>query len=498
MKKLFLAKLLTIIAFSCFSSLQAEYPEKPITIIVHSKPGSGIDITARQLALLANKYIDTPILVENKTGGSGAIAMRNVLHKKANGYTILAVTKSFISTVLITSSDISMDDFYFFACMVIDPEVLITNRHADVFTFAQIIADAKAKNGGQKWLGPLVGGVDHLMAVKVWDKLGIKAVWIPYEGGADALAALMGKHGVVYVGNPVDVKGRPDLKIAIVSATERLREFPEIPTFLEKGCDLSNDVLWRGFAVKKGTNPQAITFLEYLFRKLSQDIEWIKFVTNTSANHVFLGHEKFTNMVDKDQKETIKYLRMAGILPDSEKSKTSTSRVVLSLVLLVGASIVVFIFTRKKWLIGETVIALILIMLSLFLYFVTMDFPVGKLSKTVGPASMPQLLIYALIVFCLVLIFNSVRKKVKVNSVPKEGSILKVVILIVLMTGYLLIINYLGYFISTFIFLISGIYLMSYRKHWLIFTVVAGFLIIVYIAFLKILQIPLPKGIIFE
>jgi len=231
-------KTVFLILLLLVSCTLAAYPEKPITFIVHSKPGSGIDITTRQFTRIAAKYTNATFVVENKTGGSGIIAMREVLDRPADGYTILAMTKSFLSTILLSKSGINLDDFYLLSCLVIDPEVLITNRHSQIRTMDDIIRDAKARQGRQEWLGPLVGGVDHLMAVKVWETLGIRGEWIPFEGGSDALAALLGQHGVVYVGNPVDVKGRPDLMIAAVSAEHRLPEFPEAPTFHELGYDL--------------------------------------------------------------------------------------------------------------------------------------------------------------------------------------------------------------------------------------------------------------------
>lgn len=480
------------------SALYGEYPSKPITIIVHSKPGSGIDITSRQLAHIARKYTDAVILVENKSGGSGIVAMRTVLNKKSDGYTVLAVTKSFISTVLLTKSGIGMDDFDFLACMVVDPEVLITNRHSSVRTLEDIIRDAREKNGRQRWLGPLVGGVDHLMAVKTWEKLGIKGEWIPYEGGADALAALMGKHGVVYVGNPVDVKGRPDLMIAAVAAPQRLPDFPDAPTFTEKGYDLENEVLWRGFAVKKGTDPRAVQFLMDLFRKVSQDPDWLKFINSTSAQPVFLPREQFTRMVQRDQQEARKYLKLAGIgSVAADANPVANYRVPLFLALLY--LILIFSVYRLKphWITGDNVIAATLIFISGYLYYLTLNFPVGKLSRTVGPASMPRLWIYALYFFCGWLIYNNLRKgKAEDNS--NHGSIRKPLALVFLMVGYLLFINYAGYFVSTFLFLLAGTYLMSYRRHLVAISVIIGFLLLSYLAFYKVLQVPLPLGVWFE
>ncbi len=484
-----------ILLLSLVAIATAAYPEKPVTFIVHSKPGSAIDITTRQLIKIAAKYSDATFLVENKTGGSGIIAMRDVLSKKANGYTVLAVTKSFISTVLMTGGSVNMSDFHFLACLVIDPEVLITNRNANVRTLDQIIADAKEKQGHQKWLGPLVGGVDHLMAVKTWHKLGIKGEWIPFEGGSDALASLMGQHGVVYVGNPVDVKGRPNLMIAAIAARDRLTQFPETPTFLEKGYDIADEVLWRGYALKKGTNPAAVTFLDSLFRKISRDKDWLTYVNNTSAKPVYLDHKAFTKMVNGDKAEAVKYLKLAGVLKNvRQKNSASKTGTTLSIALVFLIILLILYFFKRPWFRAEVVIGLLLIFLSGYLYWLTLDFPQGELSKTAGPAAMPRLWLYGLVLFSAILIVNTIRDKAASN-IDNGRNRIQSMSLIGLMIAYLLIVGYLGYYISTTIFLISGAYLLGYRKHWIIAVSGLGFTLLSYLIFYKLLQVPLPLGI---
>ncbi|MEN8192478.1 MAG: tripartite tricarboxylate transporter substrate-binding protein [Bacteroidota bacterium] len=480
-------------------NLFAQFPQKPITIVVHSKPGSGIDITARQLVNIASKYTDATFLVENKTGGSGMIAMRNVLNKKADGYRILAVTKSFISTMQLTNAGISIDDFNWFAGMVVDPEVLIINRNSEIKTLEDIIADAKKRNGKQRWLGPLVGGLDHLMAVKTWGKLGIKGEWIPYEGGSDAIAALMGEHGVVYVGNPVDVKGRPDLMIAAVATPERLSadEFKDVPTFVEKGFDLKDEVLWRGFALKKGTDSEAEIFLKDIFKKVGEDTDWKKFIANSSANPVFWEKEEFTKIVNIDQKEALKYLTIAGVIGENAvKEKNNTGLVFGSLLFIYLLLLGIIYKTKNEWFVGDSVIAIGLLFLSGFVYYLTIEFPVGKLAGSVGPASMPRLWVYAFIFFSLWLLFDVIKNGRTIND--EKRNVKKSLGLVFLMTGYLLLMEYFGYYLTTFIFLISGMYWMSYKRPIIMVVVSGGFLLLSYLAINKLLQVPLPIGVLFE
>lgn len=142
------------------------YPNKPITTVVHSKLGSSIDLMSRKVAELGRKYSDAPFVVENRPGTQGVVAMNYVMDKQADGYTLLEVTKLFISTVIVNKSDISMSDFQFLANMISDPEALISNKENGFQSIDDIISQSNEMNGDQVWLGTGTGGRDHLMALK--------------------------------------------------------------------------------------------------------------------------------------------------------------------------------------------------------------------------------------------------------------------------------------------------------------------------------------------
>ncbi len=223
------------------------FPSRPITIIVHSKPGSAIDFMARKVADISRKYSDVSFIVENRTGTQGLVAMQHVLDSKADGYTLLGVTKSFLSTVMVNKSKVNLNDFLFLANMVSDPEALISNQDRNFHSLQDIISDANRKNYTQVWMGPGTGSRDHLMAMKCWETLGIKnAQWIDYKSGPQAVLALMRNEAAVYVGNPADIKGKSGLEIVSIASEKRLTLLPDIPTFKEQGYDL-DESMWRGF-----------------------------------------------------------------------------------------------------------------------------------------------------------------------------------------------------------------------------------------------------------
>jgi tripartite-type tricarboxylate transporter receptor subunit TctC len=259
---------LFVSCFAIFDRAQAEFPTKPITFMIYTRPGGLADVTARKIIAIATKYTDATFVALNKPGAGGLVAMKAILQGKTDGYTILMATMSNIAKIVTSKGDVDLDDFTWLALLVSDAECIITNSTQEINTWEQIVEDAKAKDGKQIWVGPAAGGRDHVMAMKVWENSGVEAKWIPYESGGKAMAALLGGHGVAYVGNPLDVIGKPDLKIAALSRESRLEQFPDTPTFKELGIEgLDNEIMWRGIIVKKGTDPEALEFYADLFQK---------------------------------------------------------------------------------------------------------------------------------------------------------------------------------------------------------------------------------------
>jgi len=470
---------------------RAEYPDKPIVIIVHAKPGGAIDLTARMVSKVARKYTDAPLVIENRFGGSGAVAMRAILGNEADGYHLLAFPATFISTVKVTRSKISMDSFRFLACMVEAPEALITNRHSSVVTIEDIVADAKARNGRQIWVGPGVGSLDHLMAVKTWDKLGISATWLPYDGGGEAVAALMGGHGTVYVGNPEDVRGRPDLSIAAVSSKERIQRYPDTPTLCESGCNLPNEIMWRGFAVHKDTPDEICQWLTNLLQKISTDPEWEEFVAFNSAENVFFERDEFTSLVNRDSQESVKYLKMANIIagePDKQARQKRTLGWLMIPLVFLGLFLTVK-FGRKK-MTGQTGIAAFTLSLALLFLFYAFSFPPPGNEQKVGAASIPTIWAMVLAVFSLLQIISGFRKPQQ-NSRGRIGLVLTI---IVLMTLFVFLMPLAGFFPAMLILLLGGIYAMDYRRHITTGLLAAGMIAFCWFIFIKTLGLPLPMG----
>jgi len=295
----------------------AAYPEKPVRVVNYVGPGGLMDVTSRKFVSIAAKYTDATFVVENKEGAGGLVGMQAVLEQPADGYTVFAATTSNIAKVLTSKKDVNefIWGFEWIAMLMQDPECLIAAKDNPLNTWEAVHKDAMEKNGAQLWTGPAAGGNDHLLAMKVWDKSGMSAKWIPYSTGPEAMMALLSGQGVVYVGNAADIGGREGFSIIAVARKERLKKFPDAPTFIELGVEgLEEEAMWRGFAMKKGSPEEAMVWWEELLKKVAADPEWKEFLEKDGIDVVDYGREKFNAQVQKDIDNFTVYLKKYGLI----------------------------------------------------------------------------------------------------------------------------------------------------------------------------------------
>jgi len=472
----------------------AQYPDRTITIVNSNNPGGVIDLMARKLAIIAKKHEDVSIIIENIPGGSGTAAMNYVLNQPADGYTLLATLKSFISTGLLSEDGANIHDFHLVACMAYDWEAIITNKNSEVSTFEDILNDAERKNGNQKWLGPNTGGMDHLMALETWEKCGIQARWIPFEGSSVSIAALLGGNGVVYVGNPLDVRGRPDLNIAAIASPNRLPDFPDVPTFQEKGFDL-NVQMWRGFSVKLGTPKVELEFLENLLYKISQDPEWKAYIKSGYATPVFLNNMDMSLQIKEDETSARRLLLKAGIISNI-KGKTNKYSWLYLLIFLISTSGLISIIYRIKKKVIDSAFFIYIILIGIPIYFIYQSsfFPGAEKILENGPALIPRIWGTGLLILSLISLFRYAPVPDIKEILPSKSLSIYIILLLLIYLGGILL---LGFYSSTFIFMLAILKILKYKRVVPLLSVISGFLILIYLLFEKALNINLPNGILF-
>jgi tripartite-type tricarboxylate transporter receptor subunit TctC len=224
----------------CSSAARAEYPDKPITLILAYAPGGWTDIFARALSIGASKYLGQPITVEYKPGGGGAVALGVLASMKPDGYTLCNVQNaSIVDTALMQK--VTYKPLKSFVPVISyaasEHSGLLVANDAPWKTFKEFIDYAKQNPGKIKYGTAGVGTGMHVAMEVIAKTDGIKWVHIPYQGEATLKAALLGKHidaisqGVSF---PHSVESG-ELRVLATHGKGRSPLFPQVPSLHELG-----------------------------------------------------------------------------------------------------------------------------------------------------------------------------------------------------------------------------------------------------------------------
>jgi tripartite-type tricarboxylate transporter receptor subunit TctC len=469
-----------------------KYLAKPVSIIIHSKPGSAIDYMARKVAEIARKHSHVAFVVDNRPGTQGLVAMQHVLDAKVDGYTLLGVTKSFLSTLMVNKSKVSLGDFQFIANMVSDPEALISNEERGFSSLSDIISDSKSGEQ-QVWIGPGNSSRDHLMALKSWETLGVDVKWIDYKSGPQSILAMLRNESAVYVGNPADTKGKSNLTIVSIASEKRLASLPDVPTFKEQGYDLSES-MWRGFAFKKGVPGEAVGYVTDVLQNVVNDPEWESYCDETYVFSSFENQNEFTQRINREVAETNHYLNKAGLLV--EYKKESPLNMFLVFILIAGFVFLLLTGLNKFKIYGisyDQIVAGGIMSFALFFLYQTLLFQILAAVNITSRALIPRIWIVVLVLTTLWLIVRP-----KQDSIPVNVKSSKIVLIIIgFLLIYLFAMQWLGYVLVTSVFILATMYLLKYRKPAFMMINGFGFVVFSYLIFNKLLNIDLPMGWLF-
>ncbi len=263
----------------------ANFPERPITIVCPYAAGGGTDLFARGLARAAEKRLGQTIIVNNVTGGAGAVGFAAGTTARADGYTITAVTFELASLPLQGLVPFTHEDFALLLRVNEDPAALAVRADFPADTLEEFMTKAR-RDGGVQIANSGPGSVFHLAAAHMAEVAGIPVQHIPFNGAAPAITAVVGGHVDAVVVGPGEMQVQRDagnLKILGVMSQERLELFSEVPTFRESGWDVLFGT-WRGLAVPAETPPAAREKLTSAFEDASRDPEFLEFARRGGLN----------------------------------------------------------------------------------------------------------------------------------------------------------------------------------------------------------------------
>jgi tripartite-type tricarboxylate transporter receptor subunit TctC len=260
----------------------AEYPERPITLVVPYGPGGAADLSARMIAGSAPNYLKQPILAINKTGAAGVVGSNFVINAKPDGYTLLSARVGSQMGVPAMNKTIpyKWDDFTFIGMTEINPFVLVVNAKSDIKTFDDFLAKLKAGEE-MSYSSAGVGTLLHIAVAVMANTTGTdfeKMTHVPYKGGGKARAAVVGGQVDFSFQNLSAVAGALEggqLRALMVTMPERQPIIPDVPTAKEVGHqDLELIIGWSAIYGPPGLPKDVVGKWSSTLTSLTKDKAW--------------------------------------------------------------------------------------------------------------------------------------------------------------------------------------------------------------------------------
>jgi tripartite-type tricarboxylate transporter receptor subunit TctC len=252
----------TTVVLAAAGPTRADYPEKPIRLLLPFPAGGAVDIVARAITAKMAEELGKPFVIENKAGAGGIIATDAVAKAPPDGYTLLLTTPNHtINAALQAALPYDTEKDLAPVSVVAEvPEVLVSYPGAGFTTFAEFVDYAKKNPGKLNYSSAGIGTLPHITMELLLRRTGIEVAHIPYRGAAPAMTDLLA--GVVQLkldtyttSNPQVVAGK--LRMLGIASRHRSKLMPDTPTIAEMGLPDYEGILWIAIMAPAGT-PQAI------------------------------------------------------------------------------------------------------------------------------------------------------------------------------------------------------------------------------------------------
>jgi tripartite-type tricarboxylate transporter receptor subunit TctC len=298
------------------------WPAKPIRMLVPFPPGGGVDFAARVVGKQLAERLGQPIVIDNRAGANGIIALEALKNAAPDGYTLATASNGPLVINPSMYQKLPYDpvrDFAAIGRMVDFPLLLVAHPSVPVQNVADVIALAKAKPGELTYSSPGIGNGGHLSAELFAYMAGVSLLHIPYKGTAPATTALLA--GEVSLGLssiptvlPHIRAGR--LRALAVGNAARLPSLPEIPTIAESGVPGYEAFSWAGLIAPAGTPQEIVTRLNRELVQVLTQKELADQLANDGALPTPSTPEELSAYIKAELAKWAAIVRLANIKPE--------------------------------------------------------------------------------------------------------------------------------------------------------------------------------------
>lgn len=257
----------------------ADYPNRPVTIVVPYAPGGATDASARLVAQALQKQIGGSFIIENVGGAGTTIGSAKVARAAADGYTLLwgGLSSNVMAPNLYAKLPFDAATAFEPVSMIASqPYLLAVNAKSPLHTIQQLIAKAKAEPGKLNFGSPGQGSSPHLTTELILKETGITGQHVPYKGAAPALTALLGNDIDFLVDTPtapVPMIKAGQLRALVVTSAKRIPDLPNVPTMQEIGVRGFEADTWFALFAPRGTPADVVASLNKSVNAVLKDPE---------------------------------------------------------------------------------------------------------------------------------------------------------------------------------------------------------------------------------
>ena len=313
--QLALTAALTTVSFAAASQA---YPDKPIKILIPFPPGGGTDFVSRMVGTKLGELTGWQIVLENRPGAGGNLAIEAASKAPADGYTLVMGQTDNMMLGPWLYTNLSYDSVKSFAPVVqlsVTPAAVGSAANSSIKTPQDLIAKGKTPEG-LKWSTAGAGTLGHLVGEDFKKRTNINLLQVPYKGASPAITDVMGGQVDVYIGTltslvPLMKSGR--LTGVAVTTAKRSVDFPDIPTLDESGAKGMDFNIWMGMFAPAGTPPNVIALLNKETNRVLQSPDLIE---KFKAGGVSAGggtSESFAEFVKADYAKWGALVKASGI-----------------------------------------------------------------------------------------------------------------------------------------------------------------------------------------
>jgi tripartite-type tricarboxylate transporter receptor subunit TctC len=280
----------------------AEYPEKPIELIVAFAPGGGTDIAARSIARFMEKHLGgATIAVINKPGAGGEIGWTALSQAKPDGYTIGMINPPAFNALAVEGkAKYTMDSFQPIGNIVLDPGILVVGKNSPYNSLKDVI-DAAAAAPGAIVVGTsgAAGSSEHIGILNLNRIASVKFTPAFFGSTAPVRQALLGGHipaATMNLSEALPLIRSGDIKLLGVMSAKRSDYLPDAPTFAEQGYDLTVTAS-RGLAAPAGVPAEAVAKLEAALKAAMADPEYLKAAQEAEIPLAYLDAAEYKALI---------------------------------------------------------------------------------------------------------------------------------------------------------------------------------------------------------